>query len=83
MGPIVYLTAGTRDVSTLICRCMPAQAKTLVATSGYQLAPFSMVAAELVLIRAGLPGRSLAAFWPGDSQSGKCVEKCLRLPGAF
>lgn len=83
MGPIVYLSADTRDVSTLICRCMPAQAKTLVATSGYQLAPFSMVAAELALIRAKLPGRSLAAFWPGDTQGGNRVEKCLRLPGAF
>ena len=83
MGPIVYLNAGTRDVSTLICRCMPAQAKTLVATSGYELAPFSMVAAELTLIRAKLPRQSLAAFWPGDSQSGNRAEKCLRLAGAF
>ena len=31
MGPIVYLSAGTRAVSTLICRCMPAQAKRLLA----------------------------------------------------
>ena len=25
MGPIVYLCEGTRNVSTVICRCMPAQ----------------------------------------------------------
>ena len=38
MGPIVYLSAGTRAVSTLICRCMPAQARKLLATSTYDLA---------------------------------------------
>ena len=37
MGPIVYLQAGTSDVSTIICRCMDAQAKRLVGTAQFRL----------------------------------------------
>lgn len=37
MGPVVYLRAGTHDVSTLICRCMPSQAETIVAQQNYPL----------------------------------------------
>jgi hypothetical protein len=39
MGPIVHLNAGSHNVSTLICRCMPTQAKNLLATKAYQLRP--------------------------------------------
>jgi hypothetical protein len=39
MGPIVYLSKGTRDVATIICRCMPAQAGHLVDTRVYDLLP--------------------------------------------
>src|SRR5512143_4089936 len=52
MGPIVYLSAGSRAVSTLICRCMPAQAKKLVSTSTYDLQPFFSVAANPLLTQA-------------------------------
>lgn len=37
MGPILYLEKGTRNVSTLICRCMPAQAGNLADTRNYEL----------------------------------------------
>jgi hypothetical protein len=37
MGPILYLKAGTQDVSTIICRCMDAQAQQLVGTGYYEL----------------------------------------------
>jgi hypothetical protein len=37
MGPIVYLCAKTRDVSTVICRCMPSQAKALAGQMDYAL----------------------------------------------
>ena len=37
MGPIIYLQAGTSDVSTIICRCMDAQAKRLVGTVQFRL----------------------------------------------
>lgn len=42
MGPIVYLSGDGRTISTLICRCMPAQASNLVAASFYQLVPQSL-----------------------------------------
>ena len=37
MGPILYLRAGTREVATLICRCMDSQAHQLVGTGDYKL----------------------------------------------
>jgi hypothetical protein len=37
MGPVLYLRAGTHDVSTLICRCMPSQAETIQAQRNYRL----------------------------------------------
>jgi hypothetical protein len=39
MGPIIYLAKDTRDVATIICRCMPAQAANLVGTHNYHLVP--------------------------------------------
>lgn len=39
MGPIVYLRAGTRDVTTVICRCMDAQARELAGQQDYDLVP--------------------------------------------
>jgi hypothetical protein len=38
MGPIVYLEAASYDVSTVICRCMDAQAKEVVGMGVYGLA---------------------------------------------
>ena len=37
MGPIVYLRAGTRGVTTVICRCMEAQVRELVGQQEYEL----------------------------------------------
>lgn len=37
MGPIVYLRAGGRDVTTVICRCMEAQVRELVGQLEYDL----------------------------------------------
>ena len=37
MGPIIYLRAGTRDVTTVICRCMDAQARELAGQQEYEL----------------------------------------------
>jgi hypothetical protein len=83
MGPFVYLSAGTRTVSTLICRCMPAQAKKLLATSAYDLLPFQAVAVQLCLTQAKVLAREQTAFWPGDERSDNRLEYCLRLPSAF
>jgi hypothetical protein len=37
MGPIVYVEQGTRDIATVICRCMPAQADSLAGSIAYDL----------------------------------------------
>ena len=83
MGPMVYLSASTRAVSTLICRCMPAQAKRLAGTGTYDLLPFQATAAPSLLTRARALARERTAFWPGDEPSGNRLEHCLRLPSAF
>jgi hypothetical protein len=41
MGPIVHLTAPRCEISAVICRCMPTQARQLVATKYYELKPLS------------------------------------------
>jgi len=43
MGPIVHLTAPRGEISTVICRCMPTQARQLVATAYYELKLISAV----------------------------------------
>jgi len=83
MGPFVYLSAGTRMVSTLICRCMPAQAKKLLATSAYDLLQFQAMAAQPFLAQAKALARQQTTFWPGDQGSDDRLEHCLRLPSAF
>jgi hypothetical protein len=82
-GPIVYPSAGTRTVSTLICRCMPAQARKLLATSTYDLLPFQTASTNSLILQARLVWQERAAFWPGDHKEGKTLEACLRLPKAF
>lgn len=46
MGPMLYLQAGSRDVSALICRCMPAQMEQLLAQEDYQLQPVAVADAS-------------------------------------
>ncbi|MGO8930366.1 MAG: hypothetical protein ACLQU3_26150 [Limisphaerales bacterium] len=83
MGPFVYLSAGTQAVSTLICRCMPAQAKKLRATSAYDLLPFQAMAAQPFLTQAKVLAREQTTFWPGDQRSDGRLAHCLRLPPTF
>jgi hypothetical protein len=83
MGPIVYLSAVTRTISTLICRCMPAQAKRLLGTSVYDLLPFASAAAQPLLTQARALAKEPNAFWPGDQPSRDQLEKRLRLPSGF
>ena len=71
MGPIAYLSKGTRNVSTLICRCMPAQVKSLRTKATYELLPLSAIPGDMSLLRRGL--------WPSDAPSGKRLEARLRL----
>jgi hypothetical protein len=83
MGPIVYLSAGTRQVSTLICRCMPAQARKLLATRTYDLVPFQVASTNSLVMQARVMLGERAGFWPGYDTGGKGSGACLRLPKAF
>jgi hypothetical protein len=83
MGPIVYLNASTRGVSTVLCRCMPAQAKRLLDTRVYDLLPFQAVAAQSLLMQARAQAGGRTAFWPGDQSIGDQLAKRLRLPSGF
>jgi hypothetical protein len=83
MGPIVYLNAGTRNVSTLICRCMPAQARKLLATSTYDLLPLQPMTLQFLQARAGALAKPHTAFWPSDQRTDDRLEHWLRLPSAF
>ena len=80
MGPIVYLSAGTRQVSTLICRCMPAQARKLLTTRTYDLLPFQEASTNSLVMRARVMLGERAGFWPEDDTRGKGLEAWLRLP---
>ena len=82
MGPIVYLQCESRKVSTLVCRCMPAQAKSLLTSSVYQLKPIQAENSDLLLqmLRDSLKLRT--AFWPGTKDS-PTLDKKLRLPKTF
>jgi hypothetical protein len=80
MGPMVYLGAGSRSVSTLICRCMAAQAKQLVESRNYELTSVLVGSEDPGLTRAKAQIGSRPAFWPEDKQSDDRIEKCLRLP---
>lgn len=83
MGPIVYLDARAQAVSTLICRCMPAQAKTLRFTRTYDLLPLPADAPEWARTIRRLKTRRLAAFWPGDGRAAARLPSRLRLPDDF
>jgi hypothetical protein len=72
MGPIVYVSARTRDVSTVICRCMPAQVKRLIATRSFDLVANPDAAAG-----------ALVASWPGEGHGEDRLEDWLRLPRGF
>jgi hypothetical protein len=79
MGPIVYLSADTRGVSTVICRCMPAQAKKLLATHTYELQPFD--ATNSLPLRP--PAGTRVAFWPGGEPTLDRLARSLRIPRSF
>lgn len=73
MGPIAYLRAGNRDVVTVNCRCMPAQARELAGMAEYRLRP--------------LPPRPPHALRQLLRQAGEwntaAVAKAMRLPQTF
>ena len=82
MGPIVYLRRDSRSVTTLVCRCMPAQAKSLLTSSVYQLKPIQAENSDMLLQMLRDRLRLRVAFWPGDND-GRGLQKKLRLPKSF
>ena len=81
MGPFLYLSAETRCVSTVLCRCMPPQVKSLLSTRTYELVPSKD--APIVSLTTTPHAPSPAAFWRGDGGARQRLEECLRLPDAF
>jgi hypothetical protein len=79
MGPFVYLSAGTRCVSTVLCRCMPPQVKSLFSTRTYDLAPSQD--AHVSLATTTNVGPAASAF--ADGQPRARLEDCLRLLDDF
>jgi hypothetical protein len=82
MGPVLYLSAGSRNVSTLICRCMPPQVKALVATRTYELEKIrdAPVDARLALLSPELKVR--VSSWAEDAPAMNRISTALRLPTA-
>jgi hypothetical protein len=70
MGPMVYLQGRHGTISTVLCRCMPAQAQNILATRLYQLRPLDAAPVE---------ARSLLEAEPSSIR----VEEILRLPSQF
>ncbi|MEY4387855.1 MAG: hypothetical protein RLY20_3138 [Verrucomicrobiota bacterium] len=81
MGPIVYLTADTHDVATLICRCMESQAKTVVAQGFYELVPadFSGNVSAATRLEAAQPRWLREDFLTQTNR----LSQSLRLPRDF
>jgi hypothetical protein len=82
-GPIVYLSEETRDVCTLICRCMPAQVKGLVATQVFDLTPLGSVPLSISAGSADGASSVSPPLWPTDGRVQNLLDQCLRLPDEF
>ncbi|MFN3408561.1 MAG: hypothetical protein ACK45B_06185 [Limisphaerales bacterium] len=81
MGPIVYLHADSRAVATVICRCMPAEARELAGQSFYTLVPADGSGNVA-------PATRLATVFPrwlpeDFSNPSDRLTRSLRLPGKF
>jgi hypothetical protein len=82
LGPVVYLRANGRGVATVICRCMPAQARVIAATGYYDLVEWNDAEARL-LTEGGGQGGIKTPGWLAQSDGEPGLEKTLRLPQHF
>ena len=82
-GPIVYLMAGSHDVTTLICRCMPSQAKELLGNGYYRLAELDPGTAHILGEIKKRTGASVIPFWASANSTARSLERLLRLPADF
>ena len=82
MGPIMYLQRSSRNVSTVVCRCMPAQARSLLSSSFYEIKPIQTDGADVLLQMVRDRAKLRTTFWPGSKDSTP-LQKRLRLPSTF
>jgi len=75
MGPIVYLRSPSHMVSTLICRCMPAQASRVAKSAYYELADAGSIEQVIAKVQ-GFPQHFL-------STGAGTLAKRLRFPASF
>lgn len=71
MGPWVYLEAGTRSVTTLLCRCSPSQVDDFVESTYYELMPLEAIT---------LMGIDVSAATGGIGSATDRLAQVLRLP---
>jgi hypothetical protein len=83
MGPVVYLSEGTRAVNTLICRCMAAQAKSLLQTRTYELVAAGSGENGALLTQAKALVKAKGSFWLGNGRNDERLKTSLRLPQSF
>jgi hypothetical protein len=83
MGPIVYLNARDKSATTVICRCMAAQAKKVRQTTSYKLVPWPSAGDAALFWRARSKTNDCLAFWPGENPATPRLERVLRLPREF
>ena len=82
MGPWVYLIAGSLDVSTILCRCMPSQVTGDVDTAYYELAEEPSSYTESSRDSGEASALSQKELWEW-SKSENWLEHVLRLPTDF
>lgn len=87
MGPMVYAEAKDNMISTILCRCMPAQVSHIVENQFYELLPIESLpdTAECRTADTSAAAKALRALLAGqpliDPAHGP--ERLLRLPQAF
>jgi hypothetical protein len=78
MGPLVYVTAGSHEIATMLCRCMPSQVDNLTDGMWYELVPLDAVMQR----RENGEGFELPLGYSRMNHSG-FLSNVLRLPEAF
>ena len=80
LGPVVYLRGGGGGVGTVICRCMPAQTRSIAATGYYDLVEWTGETNGL-LEQAHQQSRIPPLGWSSQMTNDPGLERLLRLPG--
>ena len=82
IGPMVYSRAGTRNISAVLCRCMPSQVKQLVRVRYYRLVDSKPQRLESFIEKNG-KSKQWKNIMPTDWFDPNRLERKLRLPAEF